>query len=245
VLLDKAHEILRHAADAVRLVREVAGPASQILRIGAIDSAAAGLLPALLYDFHARYPAIDTRLVESKSAQILPMLAAGRLDLGFVRPPVQQEGIAFEHLFDETPVAVLPQKSRLASRKRLRLQDLADLPLILPPRHTRPHSFGVVMRLFASLGVKPNVVQEAEEKQTIVNLVAAGLGVALLPEWMGRMRVPGVVYRPIDLPDTYAIPEWALGVAWLPDVRCAPRDRFLALVRDRVAAPRRSPPGAP
>ncbi|MBO1076877.1 LysR family transcriptional regulator [Roseomonas marmotae] len=230
-LAAEARAILEHAAAASRMVRGLAQMPDETLRIGAIDSAAAGLLPELLARFRALHPRIEIRLVEAKSVEILPQLRGGRLDLGFIRPPAAPEpGLAFRLLLQEHPVAVLPRRHPLAGRRRLHLAELAGLPLILPPRHARPHSHDGVMRLFASLGLSPRVVQEAEEKQTIVNLVAAGIGIAMLPEWAARMRVPGVVFRPLELPEGTTLPEWGLGMAWYGHAACAARDLFLAML---------------
>jgi len=240
-LAGEARAILEHAAMAARMVRGLAQAPGGPLRIGAIDSAAAGLLPDLLARFRAAHPEIDIRLVEAKSVEILPQLRSGRLDLGFIRPPPAAEpGLAFRWLLQEHPVAALPRRHPLASRRHLRLAELAELPLILPPRRTRPHSHDGVMRLFAGLGLSPRVAQEAEEKQTIVNLVAAGIGIAVLPEWAARMRVPGVVFRPVGLPEGVSLPEWGLGVAWDDRTPCAARALFLATL-DTPMPPESSP----
>ena len=234
-LAEEARAILERAAMAARLVRSIAQGPGGTLRIGAIDSAAAGLLPDLLARFRGLHPEIAVRLVEAKSAEIVPMLHGGRLDLGFIRPPQSREpDLAFRWLLQEHPVAALPRHHPLAGRRRLRLAELADLPLILPPRRTRPHSHDGVMRLFAGLGLSPRVAQEAEEKQTIVNLVAAGIGIALLPEWAARMRVPGVVFRPVGLPEGVTLPEWGLGVAWDDRTACAARSLFLETLANLV-----------
>ncbi len=240
LLLNEARAILAQVAKTARAVRETAQAASSVLRIGAIDSAAAGLLPALLFDFRTNHPEIETHLVEHKSAQLIPLLISGRLDLGFVRPPVRDPGLAFEFLLHETLVAALPAGHVLARHRRIRLQDLSGVPLILPNRQVRPHSFRLVTRLLDAVNVQPAAIQEADEKQTIINLVAAGLGIALVPEWTARMQLPGVVYRPLDLPAGPPPRESELGVAWLKDHRCPARDYFLDLMRSQIAtvAPR-------
>lgn len=232
-LLPEARAILERAAGAARLVRALA-PQGGPLRIGAIDSAAAGLLPGPLSRFRQAFPSIPTQLVEAKSAQILPWLRAGRLDLGFVRPPQRPEGLQCRWLMQERPVAALPRLHPLAARRRLRLEDLSRQPVILPPRATRPHSRGVVLRLYALLGEAPRVAQEAEEKQTIIGLVAAGIGIALLPEWAARLRVPGVVFRPLDLPGEASLPEWSLVAAWPSGAANAARDQFLSVLQDGI-----------
>lgn len=230
-LLPEARAILDRAAGAANIVRALATPTRSLLRIGAIDSAAAGLLPDLLYRFRRARPEIETRLVEARSVQIIPLLLGGRLELGFIRPPPPQEGLRFEWLMQEKPVVAVPKGHALAAKRRLRLEDLSRQPVILPPPATRPHSHGVVMRLFALLEEVPMVAQEAEEKQTMIGLVAAGIGIALLPEWAARMRVPGVAYRPLDLPEGTMLPEWSLGAAWAERRPSPARDHFLAMMR--------------
>ncbi|MCI0752914.1 LysR family transcriptional regulator [Teichococcus vastitatis] len=234
-LLPEARAILDRAAGAACLIRALSADGAP-LRIGAIDSAAAGLLPEPLARLHATHPEIVTRLVEAKSAQILPWLRSGRLDLGFVRPPHQADGLECQWLMQERPVVVLPQRHPLAKRQRLQLNDLAGLPVILPPRAARPHSRAVVLRLYDLLGETPRVAQEAEEKQTIINLVAAGIGMAVLPEWAARMRVPGVSFRGLDLPLGTALPEWSLVAAWRSGSPSLARDVFLGLLQEFLAS---------
>ena len=78
------------------------------------------------------------------------------------------------------------------------IKDLADEPLIVPDRRSRPHSHDLTIELFAEAGLQPRIAQIADEKQTIVNLVAAELGVAIVPRWTSRMATPGVRYIPLD-----------------------------------------------
>ena len=113
------------------------------------------------------------------------------------------------------------------------------MPLILPPKRVRPHSFRLIMHLFEAAGIQPRVVQEASEKQTIISLVAARIGAALIPEWAAKLQLPGVVFRPLAREAVKPPPiEAALGIAWPPDQRCPPRDRFLKIVRQSLAGQR-------
>ena len=145
-----------------------------MLRVGAIDTAAAGLVPVLLHDFRRHCPQATVQLVEDKTIRLLPRLLSGRLDLAFVRPPENvDKRIEFLMLFHETPVVAVPSRHKLASRSRLSIETLADQPLIVPDRSSRPHSHDLTIKLFGQAGLRPNISQVAEEKQTIVNLVAA------------------------------------------------------------------------
>ncbi|MBV9702738.1 MAG: LysR family transcriptional regulator [Methylobacteriaceae bacterium] len=236
-LRQDARRILQGIAEAERKVRQLSKAKAETLRIGAIDSAAAGLLPSMIAEFRELRPDIETRLVECTSVQQLRFLLSGRLDLGFVRPPVRERSLKFEFLFYETLVAAVPEDDPLAARKKILLHDLVGAPLIVPPRQVRPHSFRAIMRAFRTAGEEPRIVLEAAEKQTIVSLVGAGIGIALVPVWVAKLQVPGVVYRPLKLDDPMECPETALGVAWSEDLKSTPCMTFLKVVRDRLARP--------
>ena len=91
-------------------------------------------------------------------------------------------------LFHETPVVAVPARHKLASRSRLFIDTLVDQPLIVPERSSRPHSHDLTYQTFRQAGLRPTISQVAEEKQTIVNLVAAKVGLAIVPRWASRLR---------------------------------------------------------
>lgn len=210
------------------------------LRVGAIDSAAAGLLPPLLQDFRADAPDVTVQLNEDKTIRLLPRVLSGRLDLAFVRPPPSADKrLTFLFLFHETAVVAVPTRHRLAKRKSLSVADLATEAMIVPERRSRPHSHDLTVKLFAEASLQPNVGQVADEKQTIVNLVAAGIGVAIVPRWTARMAVTGVRYVPLivmgsghAMGTTNRLP---LAAAWLSGTRDPVRDAFLTTLRAHLA----------
>jgi DNA-binding transcriptional LysR family regulator len=235
VLRRDARSILEQAAAAEQNIRRLSRTKDAALRIGAIDSAAVGLLPPLLGEFKELHPEIETRLVECTSAQQLKMLLSGRLDVAFVRPPVRENGIEYEFLTYETLVIALPSDHPLAAKNEIDIHDLAPMPLIVPARQVRPHSYKAIMRAFQAAGEEARIVLEAAEKQTMVSLVAAGIGLALVPNWAAKLQVPGVVYRALQLGSGVEGPESALGLAWSDDIRNEPRQMFVDLIHSRMA----------
>ena len=204
-------------------------------RIGAIDSAAAGLIPQLLPDVHARHPGVAVQLLEDKSVRLLPKILSGALDLAFVRPPLRPDKrLEFLPLLNETTVVAFGQKHPLARRRAVRLQDIADLPLIVPDRRSRPHSHDLTVRLFEEAGLAPRVAEVADEKQTIVNLVAAGLGVAIVPRWASRNAAPGVRFVPLKPAHARAQSGLPLAVCWLAGSRDQTRDAVLEVLAARL-----------
>jgi DNA-binding transcriptional LysR family regulator len=231
VLRRDARSILEQVAATEVKVRQLSKVKETALRIGAIDCAAVGLLPALLGEFKEWHPEIETRLVECTSARQLQLLLSGHLDLAFVRPPVRESSLHYEFLMYETLVIAVPSDHALAAKDRIDIHDLAPIPLIVPARQVRPHSYKAIMRAFHAAGEEAKIVLEAAEKQTMVSLVAAGIGLALVPNWAVKLQVPGVVYRPLRLECSMAGPESALGFAWPNEVRSRPRQMFVDLVR--------------
>lgn len=233
--LDGARALLAQADRLAGSVRARARGQSGVIRVGAIDSAAAGLIPLLLQDFRKRRPDVVVELLEEKTLRLLPRVLSGRLDLAIVRPPQHPDpGLEILPLFFETAVVALPARHRLVRRSAVTPQDLSAEPLIVPERRSRPHSHDLTMRLFAEAGLKARIAQVAEEKQTIVNLVAAGIGVAIVPRWTSRMKVKGVRYLPLKVAGR--MNRLPLAAAWGRDVRDPVRDELLETLRERLAS---------
>ncbi|SFP60786.1 DNA-binding transcriptional regulator, LysR family [Bradyrhizobium sp. Ghvi] len=209
--------------------------AARRLRIGAIDSAAAGLLPPLLRDFRSRHPEISVQLVEDKTVRLLPKILTGALDLAFVRPPDRpHKRLEFRPLLQETAIVAFPQHHVLASRKSIVLADIADEAMLVPDRRSRPHSHDLTVKLFEQAGLTPRIVQVADEKQTIINLVAAKLGAAIVPRWTTRMAVTGVRFVPLRPKQSGPVGRLPLAAAWLRGSRDPARDAMLAVLEARL-----------
>ena len=103
-------------------------------------------------------------------------------------------------------VVAVAERHPLASRRRVTIDDLENQPLIVPERRSRPHSHDLTMKLFAEAGLEARVAQIADEKQTIVNLVSAGLGVAIVPRWTSRMATRGVRFIRLAATDMNKLP---------------------------------------
>jgi len=235
-LVGEARALLDQVEAIERRYREKRRPKkTRRFRIGAMDSAAAGLLPPLMADVHAKYPDIAIQLLEEKTIKLLPKILSGALDLAFVRPPEQPDKrLEFRPLFQESAVVAFPEKHPLARRKSVSLVDLAEEPLIVPDRRSRPHSHDLTVKLFEGAGLAPRIAEVADEKQTIVNLVAARLGAAIVPRWTSRMAIPGVRFVPLKVPENAIAHRLPLAVAWLRGSRDPTRDAILDVLASRL-----------
>ena len=169
------------AAEQVReAVRQGATGVRGRLSIGFIGSAIAELLPRVISPFRLAFPQVELALEEMNSVEIVRAIAAGRIDVGFVRLPVIDPApVAIDVIEQDELVVAIRADDLLAARARLALDDLADRPFIL---------FGPISVLNTAVrmacqraGFAPRVEQEAVQVQTVLSLVEAGLGVALIP----------------------------------------------------------------
>lgn len=200
-------------------------------RIGVIDSAAAGLVPPLFADIRAAHPEIAIQLQEDKTIRMLPKILSGALDLAFVRPPERPDKrLEFKPILEESAVVALPERHLLARRKFVVFSDIAGQALIVPDRRSRPHSYNLTMKLFEAGGVKPQIAEVADEKQTIVGLVAAGLGVAIVPRWTERIKIAGVRFVPLKVPEATVVGRLPLAAVWLRGSRDPVRAAILEVL---------------
>ncbi len=230
-ILEDARALVEQTARFEKKVRSVRRSETAVLKVGAIDSAAAGLMPQLLQLMRSSHPDLELHLVEQKTIHLLPKLLSGSLDIAFCRTPdIKDPRLNFRTLFFETAVVALPDHHRLAHKKEINITDLADEPLIVPDRRSRPHSHDLTIKLFVDAGLTARTAQVAEEKHTIVSLVATGTGLAIVPRWTSRLQVPGVTFVPLALPDGTTRSKLILAAAWPRGIRDPMRDALLEVL---------------
>jgi DNA-binding transcriptional LysR family regulator len=230
--LEDAQAILARTDEAARNARDIADGSRMTLRIGAIDSASASILPQAIRRLRDANPAIDIRLTETMTAPQIQMLRTGRLDLALIRPPVTETGFPFEALRQEKLVAILPETHALAVQPHLTMDDLRELPIIIPAKRARPYAYDLVMAYFATARCVPRIVQETTEKPAMLAMVAAGIGIALVPDWVTSLTRPGICYRMIrNVTVDPALPGALVGMAWRPQQKHGLRDDMIHALR--------------
>ena len=198
VFLERVKRVLEVAEEARLSVGLAAQGFVGHLTIGFVSSAALSLLPLALRTFRAAYPQITLNLRELTSAEQRTALLEGAIDVGLVRLPMNTADLSVTDVLEEPLLVALPAEHPLAEAETVTLANLADAPLISFPQHLVPGAHAQLMDLFAERGYTPNIVQEAIHLQTIVSLVASGLGVAVLPASARRSPLAGVVYRRLE-----------------------------------------------
>jgi DNA-binding transcriptional LysR family regulator len=226
--LPHARSVLAQADAAVESVHLVAHGLVGTLSLGFIDSAALAILPPLIHRFSDRYPNVKLRLRELGTRQQLEAIEQGEIDLGIVRGPVWNAGIAGRLIATESLLIALPAQHRLAHETIARIAELEEDGFIMYPHERRAALAEETLRLCHAAGFDPRVVQEANEIYTICGMVAAGLGVAVVPDSARAIALDGVVYLPIDDPRA-ELERWAV---WREDAPLAVVRAFVGTLED-------------
>ena len=229
--LRTARRCLAAAEDLRGVTRRAAAGESGRLRVGFVGSATYALLPRLVPAFRQRYPAVELVLRESTNLELLGLVESEQLDIGLVRfPTAGASALRFQIVERDVFHAVLPQGHALAARRSVTLQALAAEPLIDYAATRVPGLHAMVMLAFQHAGLTPRVAQQATQVQTVLSLVASGLGVALVPSVSARLAPKNVVFRPVKgLAVAAAI---GIAIAYHADNEPAAARRFRELAVD-------------
>jgi len=194
--LQEARQILARLEQAVLMTRRAGRGEIGELAVGFISVADYNVLPVVLREFRQRFPLVNLTLRESTTDAQIRDLIGGRIDVGFVLPPIDELALQSACIVREPLVAALPERHPLARRRgKLALANLKDAPFILFPRPMAPGLYDDVVSFCRAAGFSPRVEQEAVQMQTIVSLVSAELGVALIPASLTNLRRTGVTYK--------------------------------------------------
>jgi DNA-binding transcriptional LysR family regulator len=196
-LYAETREILQrvdHATDTARLTES---GAIGSLSIGFIGPAMWNILPSLLREHRSRVPGIHFRLYEMTSGPIIEQVREGILDAGFIRPFGHDEAVEIKTVWSEPFAIAVPEDHRLAQLEVVDLANAAGETFVLVSRAQSPGLFDQCLALCQSYGFSPLLIQEGNTGGAMFGMVAAGLGVTVVPESARAVPWPGVVFRPL------------------------------------------------
>jgi len=197
VYVQEARAILARLADAALLARRAERGEIGRLSLGFVGFAALDTLPDLIGAFQRRYPDVLLHLHERSNEDQVRGILAGALDAGIVREPAATGRIAFQLIFEDVQLVALPASHRLAAKRRVRLRELSDEPFIVTPRDHGVALYERVIGACAEAGFAPRIVQEAVMMTTTLGLVAAQVGVAIVPSLAAAIHLPALAFRPL------------------------------------------------
>ena len=239
-LCEHADAILARIEAAEEELAAIAGLRGGRLRLTCFQSAGATLVPRAVAEFHKRHPSVELGMVEAEPHEAAQRLKAGEADLALVYDhesllaPLAAE-LELEHLIDDTYDAVLPIDHPLAKRRRLKLADLSEEAWICSSNQAGCRA--ITEHVCREAGFAPNVAFEQDETMALQALVAAGVGVSLLPRLALTTVHPGVAV--CKLGDAPSRRIWAARLA--DGYRSPAVDAMLQILEDVAAEFRDAP----
>lgn len=180
--LSHARQVLFQVDEMRKAVRQSAIGERGRLQVGFVASATLALLPRILIAFRARYPDVDLKLEEARSAELLEDVEQGRIDVAIIRTPVMTEArVAIHELEADTMCLAVPKGSKWSGRQSVSLASLRSEPFVVFSRERVPSMHAITMLMCQRAGFVPRIAEEAGQMQTILCLVESGIGVALVP----------------------------------------------------------------
>ncbi|MDB5797648.1 MAG: LysR family transcriptional regulator [Paucimonas sp.] len=197
VFLDKARQILRAADSAITEAQRAQRGETGRLAVGFFEQTAYTLLPPILRAFQERFPAVDVQLRWFPVVEQVQALTRGDIDIAFVRPVVDLEGLSKELLLKEPFVLAVPGTHAFAGRDVVSIKDCAEERIINYSQSSAPDYHAGINRACALAGFVPQAYLEVGQVYTALGLVSSGVGVAFVPSSVQRLRFDNLVYKPL------------------------------------------------
>jgi DNA-binding transcriptional LysR family regulator len=220
---ENAQIILKQADQAVAKARKVEFGDAGTIRIGFVSTAAIRVLPDAVRKLQKQVPSAEVELNELAAGEQIDGLYREQLDIGFVHAKLSKDVLKTLVVARDRLMVAVPGSCKLAGRTRVDLKDLASWPAIMPAGHSSSGFYEQVRMAYQMAGVRPERVHYTRLLQTGLLLVAAGLGVSLVPESFQSIHVRGVVYKKLQVEP----PLCELVAAWRRDNPSPLLNRFI------------------
>ncbi|MEZ5155734.1 MAG: LysR family transcriptional regulator [Solirubrobacterales bacterium] len=191
----------RAVADAelgARAAQRAAAGTIGHITVGFLETAAGSIVPQTVRQFRTERPDVDLTLRELGISPQIDGLQSGRLDVGFLRPPIDADGLVLEKLVDDDLAAAIPSGHRFAGRRSIDMAQIVDEPLVMLSREVVPGLYDQVLAVCQEAGGAADIAQEATSIQAVLGLVAADLGLAVLPDSVRQLSRTGIEFVSIS-----------------------------------------------
>lgn len=229
-LLREARDILTKSHNAAQMIKAVRGA------VGSLSIAylvpIEGMLPAsVLRKCREKFPSMRLAIKEMSLPDQTVALLENRIDLGYIgfRNAELQYILNYETILKSEIIVMLPSDHRLLKKRKLELAELSHENFIFVEREASPFAYDWLVSIPRICGFTPNVVQQADTARNMISLVAAGLGISLVPEFLKMYALPEVAFRPLKHKIQL---EWS--IAWRKDNQSPILETFLRLLREEI-----------
>ena len=194
--LDDSRRILAEIERATSSARGIAEGKQGRLRLGVCEDATTERLSRTLAAFHGERPKVQVDLFEMPSPRLAGALTRNDIDLALLVPPVSEESLIIDVLWEDDWLIALPNGHPLAEQNRIECRDLSNAPLVLAHPELGPTGHDRINEAFRAAEITPRIAAFALRRTTMLYLVAAGRGVTFLPGSLAMSSTRGVVMRP-------------------------------------------------
>jgi DNA-binding transcriptional LysR family regulator len=195
VFVEEARATLARARQAADRAQKAARGEVGRLRIGFVSSAALEIVPGIVVEFRRQRPGVTLELINLRTVSQVKGLLGKTVDIGFLRLPLSNDQLSITVIHREEFAVILPKGHRFAKLKTLHIAQLRDEPFIAYGRRWAPGFFDSIVQLCTREGFSPNIIQETGEMYTAIALVAAGAGIAILPQSVALAQSRNVVIK--------------------------------------------------
>lgn len=225
LFLPEAQATLAQAARAAQVVKSATAGEIGVVRLGFVSSVLPDLLPTLIRGLHARFPQIELELKDMATPDQLAALKSNRIDFGFVRLPVDDKRVMTRTVLEEPFLVALPAGHPLCCLSEITPADLAGHPAFVLARRFAPGLYDELLLAMSRSGETLAIRQELGEFTTMVALIAAGMGIGIVPALAMVAKPDNVEMRPLNLSACRS----RVGLAWV-DLQTPIKQTFFGFV---------------
>ncbi len=198
VFLQEAYQLLAQLQKAIEVTQKIGRGEKGQLRIGFTSLVTYNLLPVILRQFREQFPEVELILQELTTTEQERSLQENRIHVGFAHPPLEDNTLNQKCIQQETLIVALAETHFLAEQEKISVRSLVNENFIMFPRHLGSGLYDQIVSLCQQGNFSPKVTQEAIQMQTIIGLVSAGMGIAIVPSSLQNLQRTGVVYRSFE-----------------------------------------------
>ncbi len=230
IFLRRVEKMIQEYVEAKQEIQDLIQPHTGTISLGFLHTLSTNIIPDMISQFRDSYPETHFRLSQGASHVMLEQLYNGQIDLCFIAPNEKNDQVGWMKLWEEELFAVVPKNHRLAKKNSITLEELKYEPIIhLKKGYSLRET---VEGLFLDAGITPKITFEGDEADTVAGLVAAELGVSVLPDLKG-INKSKIIQIPISRPHCFRM----IGIAWLESRYMSPITKtFKKFVTDQYVS---------
>lgn len=227
IFLEQVENMMKEFNEGKKEIQDLLEPESGTISLGFLHTLSTNLIPDLISSFRIDYPKIKFKLGQGPSHILLDQLQSGEIDLCLIAPNDVKHPVRWEELWSEELFVIVPKNHKFANYQSIKLEQLANEPFI---HLKKGFSLRItVEQLFQEVEITPDITFEGEEADTVAALVAAGLGISILPDLKGIVKS-----KLLQIPLSWPMSQRRIGLAWVEGRYISPaNDKFKSFVFEK------------